>query len=149
MDNSEKNKQNHIWYRKKSFIINPLVSLTQKEFDFLSIHGSWMTALADGRIIPYTEAQQHFIDMITYKVEPIEWYEFAWIKYHQQINTSIYKRKKNIARKEIVKSLQQTEATTISNDNPSFETIQCHCKGYISECDLCYGKGFFERIKFI
>jgi len=56
-----------------------------EERELLFRYGSWMKALVDGSIEPYTAAQEQFIKTAKGLSSPITEFEKVWIKYQRRI----------------------------------------------------------------
>jgi len=78
----EKVPDDHIFFRKEKFKISCSTGIfSVDEREFLMNYGSWLKALADGKIQPYTLAQEHFLQVVKGSEEPNTEHEKIWWRY--------------------------------------------------------------------
>ena len=85
-NNIEELKKAHLAAGKRPFY--PLANNSQflpEEKEMLRKYGSWMQALANGGIEPYTAGQEHFIEVAKGRAAPRNQYEEVWIKYQRRM----------------------------------------------------------------
>jgi len=81
----DKIPDDHKLYRRKEF--RPVCStkiFSLEETSFLKSYGSWLVALASGKIQPYTKEQKHFVQMVNGEEEPNTEQERIWWRYMER-----------------------------------------------------------------
>jgi uncharacterized protein YifE (UPF0438 family) len=78
-------KQDHINARRRPYSVACDKSIfDEDELELLSRYGSWLEALTTGKLVPYSDAQQRFVDMHRGRAAPLSKYEKVWYKYQAQ-----------------------------------------------------------------
>jgi uncharacterized protein YifE (UPF0438 family) len=55
------------------------------ELSIIKEYGHWLSALAEGKIQPYTKAQKRFLEVHKRRLDPKTDYEKTWIKYQKRL----------------------------------------------------------------